>query len=77
MTSDKDWADVKADAVVNSIGYAKPEAEIAAGMRDLAEECAKIAEAEAVGDRGKFKSLGAWRVAQAIRARFPRCSDGE
>lgn len=80
MTKEKDWADARADAVVNSIRYAQdPEAAIAVALQQVADECIGIA-AERI-EQGILMEprygRSALDVANAIRARFPRCHDGE
>lgn len=87
MTKENDWADKRADAVVNSIGYTTdPEAAIAAALRDLADECTGIINSEAqrmgrlslgADDSFDFAAAKFLTVLDFIRARFPRCPDGQ
>lgn len=87
MTKVKDWADERADAVVNSIGYREdPEAAIAAALQQVADECAEIADrvsrhsellskqqvTQDSSIKSMSRSVGAERVGFDIRARFPR-----
>ena len=82
---EKDWADERADAVVNSIGYREdPEAAIAAALRQVADECASIINSEAqrlgrlvldTDDEFDVASAKLLAVVEVLRARFPRCHD--
>ncbi len=70
------WAEKRANAVVNSVGYREnPEAAIAAALREVAEEAVKIAEkhadhADAMGDMRL--DICASTIATEIRARCPQ-----
>jgi len=87
MTKEKDWADKRADQVVNSIGYGEdPEAAIAAALQDVADECASIINSEAqrlgrlvldTDDEFNFAAAKLLAVVEVIRAHFSRCPDGE
>lgn len=87
MTKEKDWADERADAVVNSIGYREdPGAAIAVALQQVADECASIINSEAqrlgrlvldTDDEFDVASAKLLAVVEVIRARFPRCQDGE
>lgn len=97
MTKVKDWADERADRVVNSVGFIEdPESAIAAALRDVADECVRAVE-EKQGILGAsrdaldlshptgidrsfmftHRAIGCIDAVDAIRARFPRCPDGE
>lgn len=86
MTKEKDWADKRADAVVNSIGYREdPEAAIATALRDVADECTSIINSEAQrqgrlsmgeNDLFDFAAYKLLAVVEVLRARFPRSDDG-
>ena len=80
MTKKKDWADERADAVVNSVGFREdPEAAIAAALQQVADECAEIAFSVALlyanNRKQAERSVGADSVLSEIRARFPRCPE--
>lgn len=90
MKKKKDWAKDRARAVVNSVGFSEsPEAAIAAALQGVADECAEMANerrqhfVDALSCENPnnlelaYKSLAATDIMCAIRARFPRCSDGE
>lgn len=88
---EKDWADERADRVVNSIGYREnPEAAIAAALQQVADECAEIADrvsrhsellshqqtAQDSAMRSMSRATGAAAASCDIRARFPGRDDG-
>ena len=78
MTKEKDWADERADAVVNSIGYREdPGAAIAEALQQVADECVDVLWGRVGREEYGHAKAAVTLDIEAIRARFPRCSDGK
>lgn len=85
MTSE--WTKDRARAVMNSVGFAEsPEAAIAEALHQVADECASLINSEAqrlgrlvldTDDEFDVASVKLLAVVEVLRARFPRCPDGE